>query len=99
MGLHLPEETQKKLVKLSEAITKKSNQYTVNLNNYQDGIWITKKDTEELPKNYVANLKKKDGKYWVSLEYPDLGPFLKLSPNERLREKLLYKANRQGGKI
>lgn len=99
MGLDLPEAEQQKIVKLSEKISKKSNAYEINLNDYEDGIWISKKDVAELPSNYVKTLKKnKEGKYWVSLDYPDFGPFVKLSSNETLRKKLTQKAQKQGGK-
>ena len=68
-----------------------------NLDEWSDGIDVTREDLVGLPETYVAGLQPaaKPGTWRVSLQNPDYRPFLEGSPRRDLREALMRKrANR-----
>lgn len=72
--------------------------FSQNINNYRDLITVTREDLEGLPENYIAGLKRNaEGKYLVSLDYPELHPFLKNAMNEERRKEINEKNLRKGG--
>lgn len=98
MGLDLPKSKQDRLVKLKEENIKLASQFSKNIRQYKDHILVDLADLKELPETYIKNLEKdKSGKYKIGLDYPELGPFLKKCPNEKLREELSKKSLKKGG--
>jgi thimet oligopeptidase len=65
-----------------------------NLNDYRDGIDVTRDDLAGLPESYVERLSAGDrpGTYRVSLDYPELNPFLELADRRDLRRELFEKS-------
>jgi len=70
-----------------------------NLNEYKDHIWVSPRETEGLPELYCKGLTRDTkGRYKVTLEYPDSGPFLTNAKNDAKRKELADKLSLKGGK-
>ncbi len=98
MGFDLSDTKQKRLKVLMKKVGKLSIAFRQNINDYQDYILCTKEELAGLSERFVATLKKHtDGKYIVSLQYPDIGPFLSEAENRKKREELALKNLKKGG--
>ena len=64
-----------------------------NVNEYRDGIDVTREQLAGLPDDYVERLSpgERDGTYRVSLDYPELNPFLEQAHDRDLRRELFTK--------
>jgi len=64
-----------------------------NINEYRDGIDVTREQLAGLPDSYVDRLAPGEaaGTYRVSLDYPELNPFLEQAVDRGLRERLFLK--------
>jgi thimet oligopeptidase len=64
-----------------------------NLNEYRDGIDVTRDQLAGLPDSYIERLSpgEADGTYRVSLDYPELNPFMEQAIDRGLREQLFRK--------
>ncbi len=64
-----------------------------NVNEYEDWIEVTREQLAGLPDEYVEQLKpsETDGTYRVSLDYPEINPFLEQAKDRSLRETLSRK--------
>jgi len=100
MGFELPSEKRKKLERNIKKLSKLSNDFSYNINEYKDHILVTKKELGGLPENYIKGLSKdgKTGKYKVTLDYPDIGPFMAKAHSAAKRSELSEKALQKGGK-
>lgn len=99
LGFNLSSADQKKLKTLKKALTKKSTEFSHNINIYTDHILLGNDDLQGLSPEYVAGLKTNEqGKYVVTLEYPDYVPFMSQSSRADLRKKLAEKYEAKGGK-
>lgn len=99
MGFDLPKAKREKLKRNLKELSKLSIAYGKNLNNYKDHIILKESETVGLPQPYLNNLKRdKKGNYIVSLEYPDIGPFLTNSPIDKKRKEIADKNIKKGGK-
>ena len=80
------EALRKRLVELEVAFQR-------NVNEYRDQIDVTREELAGLPDDYVSRLTPgaRDGTYRVSLEYPELNPFLEQARDRSLREQLFRK--------
>ena len=76
-------------------------QFRKAIDEWDDGIEVTREDLEGLPDAYVDSLKKVERGGWtryrVSLDYPEIQPFMANSPNPALRRQLFEKDQRKGG--
>lgn len=98
MGFDLPKQKQKILKEKWKKLNNLSTDFSNNINEYKDHIAVTLPELEGLPEGYINNLKKdKKGNYLVSLEYPDLVPFMANAKNAKKREELAYKNYQKGG--
>ncbi len=99
MGFELSSEKRRELKKNIKRLSKLSNDFSNNINEYKDNIAVTKDELTGLPENYIKGLKKdKRGQYVVTLEYPDFFPFVKNAENASKRKELIDKSFQQGGK-
>lgn len=99
MGFDLPKDQQKRVQSLAQRIAKLSNEFRQNINAYEDYILVSNDELAGLPDNYKASLKQtKDGKYKITLAYPDYHPFMKLALDENKRKELGEKFLQKGGK-
>lgn len=98
MGFDLSLSVRNKLKKNKTILSKLKREFHKNINDYKDHITLTAKEAEGLSGIYLSGLKKdKKGNFLVSLEYPDLIPFLENSPNDKKRKELTDKNSRKGG--
>lgn len=98
MGFDLSPAKQERLQKVEQQLAKVSSNFSNNINNYKDHIVVSKEESIGLPERYLSGLKKdKKGNYLVSLEYPDLIPFMELSSNEEKRKELHERNLQKGG--
>ena len=92
-GFGKPKAVREKVQDLQGRLVELSTKFEKTLADYEDGIEVAPDQVGGLPEQYLAGLKKKDdGNYWVSLDYPDMFPFLDYSDREPLRKELTTKA-------
>ena len=98
-GMALSEKDAKAYAKLNTERLNKITQYNVNLNNYKDELVVTREELDGLGETYINRLERtKDGKYIVTLKYPDYNPFMSSAKSEKARKSLQEKFARRGGK-
>ncbi len=68
-------------------------QFQQNIDEWEDGLLVTRDDLEGMPDAWIDSLSidEETGKYKVSLDYPEMIPFLENSPRRDLREELRFK--------
>lgn len=99
LGFDLPKKQQELIKDLAQRLAKFSNEFRQNINAYDDHILVTNEELAGLPERYKAGLKlTKDGRYKVTLAYPEHHPFMELAKNEAKRKELAEKALQKGGK-
>ena len=64
-----------------------------NINDWEDGIDMTREDLDGLVESYIERLSpgESEGSYRVSVEYPDYVPFMDQATNRDLRRQLQFK--------
>ena len=98
MGFNLPKEKQARVKKLEQEIAKLGNEFGKNINNHKDQIVVPEPEMSGLPDSYKQGLKRdKQGRYIITLAYPDYNPFMKLADSEVCRKELSQKYSRKGG--
>ena len=98
-GMALSEKDAEAYAKLNTARLNKITQYNVNLNNYKDELVVGCEELDGLGETYINRLERtKDGKYIVTLKYPDYNPFMSSAKSEKARKALQEKFARRGGK-
>lgn len=99
LGFDLSPAKQKRVQEVSQRLAKVSNEFRQNINSYEDYILVTEEELAGTPDRYRAGLTKaKDGRYKVTLAYPDYVPFMELVRDEAKREELNNKYLKKGGK-
>jgi len=100
MGFELSPAKRNKLQENIKKLNKLSTAFAHNINEYKDHILVTRAELEGLPENYINGLTKdkKTAEYKVTLEYPDIGPFMAKAKNEGKRKELAYKNLQKGGR-
>lgn len=69
-----------------------------NIQEYKDPLAVTQEQLQGLGEDYIQKLSKTDdGKYLVTLDYPDYVPFMQNADDEQARKELEFKFNRRGG--
>ena len=98
MGFDLAPLKQKRLKEIDQELSKQISAFRHNINKYKDFITLTENETAGLPERYKQGLRRDpQGRYIVTLAYPDLNPFMEQSANEPKRKELSSKAGRKGG--
>jgi thimet oligopeptidase len=98
MGLDLPLAKRMKLKAALTRLGKLGTAFDRNLAEYKDCIKVTRAELDGLPETYIQNLKRdKQGRYLVTLAYPDIFPYLAGAHDEKRRKELQEKFNRRGG--
>lgn len=98
-GMGLSDKKLKKFVELNNKRLEKITQYNVNLNNYQDQLILSREQLDGMEDTYISRLARTpDGKYIVTLKYPDYNPFMANATNEEARKALQIKFANRGGK-
>jgi thimet oligopeptidase len=92
-GHELPDEPRAELERLRTRLVEVEVEFGRNLNDYRDAIEVTREQLDGLPDDYVERLApgSRDGTYRVSLDYPELNPFLEQAHDRELRHALFVK--------
>ena len=85
-----------------KALNKEKAEYIIkfdkNIQEYKDPLAVTPEQLKGLGEDYIQKLSKTDdGKYLVTLDYPDYVPFMQNADDEQARKELEFKFNRRGG--
>lgn len=85
-----------------KALNKEKAEYIIkfdkNIQEYKDPLAVTQEQLKGLGEDYIKKLSKTDdGKYLVTLDYPDYVPFMQNADDEQARKELEFKFNRRGG--
>lgn len=100
-GFDLPAAERQKVRALFDELVELDVRFRKNIDDYEDGIVVTREQLAGLPDAWIENLAKvqEDGvtKYRVSLDYPEIQPFMANSQDAALRRELFEKDQRKGG--
>lgn len=100
-GFDLPAEERQRVRALFDELVELDVQFRKNIDDYEDGIVVTRGQLAGLPDAWIDNLARVEegevSKYRVSLDYPEIQPFLANSPDGALRQELFEKDQRKGG--
>ena len=98
-GMALSEKDAEAYAQLNTERLNKITRYNINLNNYKDELVVGREELDGLGETYINRLERtKDGKYIVTLKYPDYNPFMSSAKSEKARKALQEKFARRGGK-
>jgi thimet oligopeptidase len=89
-GHELPDTQRAELERLRTRLVEVEVAFGRNLNEYRDGIEVTRQQLEGLPDDYIARLSpgERPGTFRVTLDYPELNPFLEQARDRDLRREL-----------
>ncbi len=88
-GLNLSKEKRDQVIALKQRIADLGTRFDTNLNSAQDSLLLTKEELSGMPDSYIARLDKAaDGRYKVTVSYPDFYPFMQNSTNPTARAAL-----------
>ena len=92
-GHDLPDAERQELERLNNRLVEIKVAFQRNINDYRDGLDLTRDQLAGLPESYVERLQPGDapGTYRVSLDYPEIGPFMEQAHDRELRRELFVK--------
>ncbi len=98
-GFDKDDKMQTEIKKLLKKISKISQSFGKNLNDYTDYISCTEEELDGMSERFISSLPVDEkGKYMVTLAYPHLSPFLAEATNRKKRKELADKNLAKGGK-
>lgn len=97
MGFELSSDKRDQLKGNLKKINELSSEFSKNINEYHATITVTREELDGLSEGYIANLKREGENYLVSLDYPELNPFLENATNASKRKELAEKSLQKGG--
>jgi thimet oligopeptidase len=92
-GHELDAEHRAELERLRTRLVEVEVAFQRNINEYTDGIDVTREQLAGLPDDYVERLSpgEREGTYRVSLDYPEVNPFMEQARDRTLRRELFMK--------
>ena len=92
-GHELGAEDRAELERLRTRLVEVEVAFQRNINEYRDGIDVTRDQLAGLPDAYVERLSpgEREGTYRVTLDYPEVNPFLEQAQDRDLRRRLFLK--------
>lgn len=97
-GMDLNDEDLETFKQLNKEEAQHTINFDKNVREYKDPLYVTREQLKGLGEDYIQKLEKTDdGKYIVTLDYPDVVPFMRSAEDEKARQQLEYKYNRRGG--
>ncbi len=92
-GHELPTDERAELERLRNRLVEVQVAFQRNLNDFRDGIDVTREQLAGMPDSYVERLKPgaAPDTYRVSLDYPELNPFMQQAEDRDLRRELFTK--------
>jgi Zn-dependent oligopeptidase len=91
-GHELDPETRERVRQLTQRLVELGVRFQQNIDEWEAFILADRSDLEGMPDSWVDNLEvdEETDKYKVTIDYPDLIPFLENSPRRDLREQLRF---------
>ncbi len=100
-GFELPEAERARVRELSDELVSLGVAFQKNINEWDDGILVSREEMAGLPEPFIDSLRTEevDGetRYRVSLDYPELFPFMGKAQSSELRRALFAKEQVKGG--
>ena len=97
-GMELSDEDLETFKKLNKEKAQYIIQFDKNVQEYKDYLDVDETQLQGLGNDYISKLQKTpQGKYRVTLDYPDYVPFMLNSESDEARKELEFKYNRRGG--
>jgi oligopeptidase A len=100
-GFQLPPDERARVKELKSRLVELGLTFQRNIDNYDDAILVSREQLSGLPDSYIDRLQTEESEartlYRVSLDYPEVYPFLDNAESEELRRELLVKFFRKGG--
>jgi thimet oligopeptidase len=92
-GHELDDDARTALADLRNRLVELEVAFQRNINEYRDGIDVTRAELDGLPDSYVERLSpgERPGTFRVSLDYPEVNPFLEQARDRNLRRELFGK--------
>lgn len=97
MGFDLSKIKQNKLKNNLKNLAKLSIDFRKNIDEYRDHILCSEEEIKGLPENFVSTLEKVGGKYKITLDYPNFGPYMQYADSREKRKELTDKNYQKGG--
>ncbi len=95
-GHDLSDDARAELKQLQARLVELSIAFQRNLAEYEDYLIVTRDDLDGLPDGYADRLAAgEEGTLKISMDYPDVVPFMESSTRRDLREELTFKFNTQ----
>lgn len=91
-GHELDPETRERVRELTQRLVELGVRFQQNIDEWEAFILADRDDLEGMPDSWIDNLEvdEETDRYRVSIDYPDLIPFLENSPRRDLREQLRF---------
>ncbi|MEP7216149.1 MAG: M3 family metallopeptidase, partial [Anaerolineaceae bacterium] len=100
-GFELPADERAKVRELLDKLVELDVQFRKAIDEWDDGITVRREDLAALPESFIENLKTVDvdgeTRFRVSLDYPEIQPFMANAQSSDLRRQLFEKDQRKGG--
>ena len=100
-GFELPEAERARVRELSDELVSLGVEFQKNISEWDDGILVSRGDLAGLPDAFIDSLRTEevDGetRHRVSLDYPELFPFMGKARSSELRRELFAKEQVKGG--
>lgn len=100
-GFDLPAEQRARVRELFDRLVELDVEFRKAIDEWDDGIVVRRDDLAGLPDAFIENLTKVEEagetKYRVSLDYPEIQPFMANAVSSELRRQLFEKDQRKGG--
>ncbi len=94
-GFELGGEERRRVQELKERLVTLGTRFRRNIDEYDDAILVTREQLRGMPESYIDRLAEVEtpegAKYRVSLDYPEMYPFLEGAEDESLRRELFIK--------
>lgn len=87
-GLTLPKDKQEKLKDLKKKLSELQINFSKNINEDKTECLFSAEELAGLPQDFLKGLSQKDGKYVVTMKYPEFNPCMKLGKSAQTRETL-----------
>jgi thimet oligopeptidase len=97
MGFALPDAQFEELKRVVTELKQLETAFEKAINDWHDHIEVTREQLAGLPERYIEGLTRSDDKYLVTLQYPDLFPFMRLADDDAARRELASKNLQKGG--
>ena len=100
-GFELPEAERARVRELSDELVSLGVEFQKNIAEWDDGILVSREDLADLPDAFIDSLRTEevDGetRHRVSLDYPEIFPFMGKARSSELRRELFAKEQMKGG--